>query len=308
MTNASHSDSPPAGAHSAHHQHQFATQAQQTESATLGMWLFLVTEFLLFGGLFCAYTVYRANHPDIFEAGHAYMDKFWGGLNTIILICSSFTVATAVWAAQHGRRRLLTTMLALTIVMGCAFLGIKYIEYKHKWEEGLLWGKYYRPPTQSTATSAPTTTATSSAPTTAVAAGASPAVAGTQPTSAATTTTTSSAAPATTSSPSTAPSPAFHPPDLGPPGLRAPGSPPEALQVPQRVHNVQTFFAIYFLLTGLHALHVIAGLSVIAWLLVRTLLGHFGAAYFTPVAMGGLYWHLVDIIWIYLFPLLYLIR
>lgn len=303
MTNPSHSDPRPADAHAAHLQHHFTTPAQQFESAALGMWLFLITEILLFGGLFCAYAVYRANHPEIFVYAHVYLDKVLGGVNTIILLCSSFTMAAGVWAAQHGRRRLLSTMLALTILCGCGFLGIKYVEYKHKWEEGLLWGKYYRPHVQPGAHSpadARATRAAEQAATAPVAAGAPPAM----------DTGKTAAAPTAVATPSAAdaPSAAFRPPDLGPSGLRAPGSPPEPLAPAAKVHNVQTFFGIYFSLTGLHGLHVVAGLITIGWLLWRAVRGDFSAAYFTPVPMVGLYWHVVDIIWIYLFPLLYLIH
>ncbi|MEW6250635.1 MAG: cytochrome c oxidase subunit 3, partial [Planctomycetota bacterium] len=132
-------------AHAPHLAHHFDTPGQQYEAATLGMWLFLATEILLFGGMFCAYAVYRANHPDVFAVAHEALSKTLGGVNTVILLCSSFTMATGVWAAERGRQRLLGVMLALTILGGLGFLGIKYVEYKHKWEEGLLWGKYYKP-------------------------------------------------------------------------------------------------------------------------------------------------------------------
>jgi cytochrome c oxidase subunit 3 len=259
--------------------HQFESPAQQRDAAIQGMWLFLATEILLFGGLFCIYAVYRANHPEIFTYGHVYLSKPLGTLNTAILICSSFTMATGVWAAQRGRRTLLAAMLVLTMVGGLGFLSIKYVEYKHKWEEGLGWGRYYQPKHEAPGFAAHeadehgqplATTATSSAV--------------------------------------VADSATFQPADLGPQGLRAPGRPAPELRTEQKVHNVQTFFAIYFALTGLHGLHVIAGLGVIAWLLLGTLRGRFTAGYHTPVELGGLYWHLVDVIWIYLFPLLYLIH
>src|SRR5512139_2222002 len=121
-------------------QHHFADMEQQKDSAKLGMWLFLVTEILLFGGLFCAYAYYRAHHPEIFIYAHKYLDKTLGGVNTVILLCSSFTMAWAVRAAQLGQRKLLVTLLALTLLGGMGFLGVKAVEYNQKWKHGLLWG------------------------------------------------------------------------------------------------------------------------------------------------------------------------
>lgn len=279
--------------HDPHLAHHFDTPMQQRESAALGMWIFLATEILLFGGLFCAYGVYRANHPEIFEYAHRFLSTPLGAVNTVILLCSSFTMATAVWAAHAGRARLLPVMLVLTLLGGAGFLGIKYVEYEHKWKDGLLWGRHYRPETHGEPHGAGTQptgpSATGSAPGAAAAGG-------TQP--------------ATTPAAQTQPDPAwvFQPAASGPRGLLLPGREPEGHAAPRDVRNVQTFFAVYFAMTGLHALHVIAGLVVIAWILARSLRGHFGPAYSTPVHMVGLYWHVVDIVWIYLFPLLYLIH
>jgi cytochrome c oxidase subunit 3 len=290
----------------AHLPHQFDTAEQQREAASLGMWIFLATEILLFGGLFCIYAVFRANHPRIFEVGHEHLSVRWGTVNTIILLCSSFTMATGVWAAEHSRKRLLSAMLILTLLGGLGFLSIKYVEYHDKWRHGLLWGKYYHPVDEAEHAAAPASaTASSSAPAT---------TAATSPTTATAASMATATQPATepTTSPTTtqvtAADRAFTPPETGPRGLLPPERQPLVLQPEERVRNVHTFFAIYFGLTGLHGLHVIAGLIVIAWLLVRSLRGRFSAAYYTPVHMGGLYWHLVDIIWIYLFPLLYLIH
>jgi hypothetical protein len=116
---------------------------QQFDSGKLGMWLFLATEVLLFGGLFVAYAVYRANHPEIFIYAHQFLDKTWGGINTLVLICSSLTMAWAVRAAQLGQQRLLVVLLSLTILGGFGFMGIKYVEYKAKWEHGLLPGTHF---------------------------------------------------------------------------------------------------------------------------------------------------------------------
>ncbi|HNX48538.1 MAG TPA: cytochrome c oxidase subunit 3 family protein [Thermoanaerobaculaceae bacterium] len=230
--------------HDPHLQHHFSDRRQQLEAFKLGMWIFLGTEVLLFSGLFCAYAVYRASHPEVFIYAHRFLDKTMGGVNTLVLIFSSFTMAWAVRAAQIGAQRALRRLLGITLACGFVFLGIKGVEYQHKWKEGLLWGTRYVPQEH--------------------------------------------AAPAQTDHEAAA--------ELG-----APAAP----VVPRNVH---LFFGIYFVMTGLHGLHVIAGMAVLAWLLLRARRGDFGASYFTPVDLGGLYWHLVDLIWIYLFPLLYLIH
>ena len=241
------------------------------------MWLFLATEILLFSGLFCAYAVYRGLHPEVFLRVDEYLDKYLGALNTVILLCSSFTMALAVWAAQHSRQRLLVWMLAATFVGACGFLAVKYIEYKHKWEHHLLWGAHFDP-------------------------GEHAAVDAHEP-----------------------PEPAaelvaravkdiedgweYAPAASGPRGLlRGAHAEAERPAIPDERLITAQFFAIYFAMTGLHGIHVIAGMAVIAWLWVRAMKRHFNADYFTPVPLGGLYWHLVDLIWIYLFPLLYLIH
>jgi len=236
--------------------HHFDTPAQQYDSAKFAMWLFLVTEVLLFGGLFCAYAVYRANHPEVFLFAHTLLDKTLGAINTCVLLFSSFTMAWSVRAAMLGQRRLLIGLLAVTLLCGFGFLGIKGIEYEHKWKHGLLWGERFDYSQ-------------------------------------------------------------LHYPEHGTPGpnevadgldqsalrLDAHGYPPQAIP-----RNVHIFFGIYFVMTGLHGVHVIAGMIVIGWLLRRTLRGEFADGYHTPVDLGGLYWHLVDLVWIYLFPLLYLIH
>jgi cytochrome c oxidase subunit 3 len=225
--------------HPPHLQHHFETSEQQFDAGKLGIWLFLATEILLFGGLFCAYAIYRANHPEIFMYAHQFLDKILGGTNTVILLCSSLTMAWAVRASQLGQQRLLIVLLSLTLLGGFGFMGIKYVEYKAKWEHGLLPGTHFAPHGEST----------------------------------------------------------------GGPG-HGPGETPDHGKRPS---NVQIFFGIYFLMTGLHGLHVLAGMGAITWILVRSTKGHFGPEYFTPVDFVGLYWHLVDLIWIFLFPLLYLI-
>ena len=180
------------------------------ESAKLGMWLFLATELLLFGGLFAAYTIFRAKYPALFEEQHLELNKTLGALNTVILIFSSLTMAMGVTCIQRGNRKLLTILLAITILCGLIFGFNKYLEYSAKFHHHIY--------------------------------------------------------------PSTS-----------------------------------IFFALYFMMTGLHMLHVLAGVIILTVLLVLNVRGKFSESYNSPVEIGGLYWHLVDLIWIYLFPLLYLI-
>ncbi len=180
------------------------------ESAKLGMWLFLATELLLFGGLFAAYTIFRAKYPALFEEQHLELNKTLGALNTVILIFSSLTMAMGVTSIQRGNRKLLTIFLAITILCGLLFGFNKYLEYSAKIHHHIY--------------------------------------------------------------PSTS-----------------------------------IFFALYYMMTGLHMLHVLAGVIILTVLLVLNLRGKFSTTYNAPVEIGGLYWHLVDLIWIYLFPLLYLI-
>ncbi len=215
-THAAIHDHPPALAH------HFSTLADQNEAATLGMWVFLVTEVLFFGGLFTAYSIYRAWYPDAFAfASHA-LDIRLGAINTAVLISSSLTMALAVHAAQLGERRKLMMFLALTMILGAAFLGIKGVEYYEKFVEHHVPGPNFQ----------------------------------------------------------------F-----------------EA----KYFNNAQIFFSLYFVMTGLHALHMIIGLGIFLWLLLAAWKGRFTPEYHTPIEIGGLYWHFVDIVWIFLFPLLYLI-
>ncbi len=251
-----------------HLAHHYGSAAQQREAGKLGMWLFLATEILLFGGLFCAYAVYRANHPEIFLYAHRFLDKTLGTVNTAVLICSSFTMALAVRAAQLGRRRLLMGLLGATILLAFCFLGIKGVEYESKWKEGLLWGRRFH--AELPAPPAP------------------------------------AAEPRIPSVPASGDRSTIPPAAEGPEGL---AGPPRAAPVEAAApKNVQIFFGVYFLMTGLHGIHVLAGIVLLSWMLRRAWRGEFGPAYYTPVDLTGLYWHLVDLIWIYLFPLLYLIH
>lgn len=203
--------------------HHFPSMKNQTESGKLGMWIFLATEILLFSGLFCLYATYRATHPEIFHLAHKFLSVKLGGLNTVVLIFSSLTMALAVRSTQMNKRNHAALLMVITLVCACIFLGVKFVEYRDKFHHGLLPGCYYE----------------------------------------------------------------------------------ENAQIPSRYGHI--FFGIYFLMTGLHGLHVVIGMLAIGWVLTRTLRGHFDQTYHTPVETVGLYWHLVDLIWIYLFPLLYLV-
>jgi cytochrome c oxidase subunit 3 len=272
-----------------HLAHQFETPQQQFQSGKLGIWLFLGTEILLFSGLFCAYAVYRANHPEVFRYAHWYLSKPLGALNTTVLIFSSFTMASAVRAAQLGNTRWLVRLLAVTLVCGFVFLGVKFVEYKDKWQEGLLTGGAYRP-----AGPPPGAIVPAIKPRAAVAPGATPQTADANPPAAGVERSTSA------------------PAAIGPGGISKQWLTKKAARAGDRwrgpePNNVQVFFGIYFAMTGLHGVHVVAGMIVIAWLISKARKGIFGPDRFAAVDFVGLYWHLVDLVWIFLFPLLYLI-
>jgi cytochrome c oxidase subunit 3 len=253
--------------------HHFENMEQQFDSGKMGMWLFLATELLLFAGLFAMYAVNRSIYPELFMEGHHYLDRSMGAINTVILLFSSLTMAWAVRAAQLGQQKLLVKLLVVTFLCGCGFLVVKTFEYGHKIHDGLLPGKYFNPKHlhETAAASSPTAKSTTTAP---VLPGAEAAL--------------------------------IPVGERGPEGLAA-RTKAEPLS-PERKIGLARFFSMYFVITGLHAFHVIIGMSVIAWLIVKAMKGTFGPSYFTPVDLGGLYWHLVDLIWIYLFPLLYLIH
>ncbi len=205
-----------------HVAHHFEDAEQQREAVTLGMWAFLITEIMFFGGLFAGYTVYRSSYFEAFAEGSRHLDLALGAVNTVILLGSSLTMALAVQAAQRSRTRPQVVFLLCTIVLGLAFLGIKAIEYGHKFEQHLVPGRFFSWP--------------------------------------------------------------------GP-----------------HASNVQLFFSFYFAMTGMHALHMIIGIGLLAWLTIKAARGRFTAGYYNPMEVSGLYWHFVDIVWIFLFPLLYLI-
>jgi cytochrome c oxidase subunit 3 len=291
--------------------HHFDTPKHQFESGKLGIWIFLVTEVLFFGGLFCAYAVYRGLHPEIFVYAHYYLDTFWGAVNTGVLIVSSLTAAWAVRNAQLGEQKKLVTNIVVTIVLACCFLCVKYIEYSHKFHDNVLPGRHFNPTHEVWELESYKKAhgehggghGEHAAPTGAGAEGhASAETAATAPTD-------------TTSVPQPA-QPGAHPGEGAPAapaaGAAAAGTeaskkptPPGALERPR---HASVFFSIYFFMTGLHGVHVVAGIITWLWLLRRALRGEFGPQHFGAIDYAALYWHLVDLIWIYLFPLLYLIH
>ena len=206
--------------------HHFNTPGQQAGAAKLGMWAFLATEVLMFSGLFLAYFIIRMQYPEMVLGAHEYLNKTAGGINTVVLITSSVTMALAVRSAQVGDTPKIKRYLLFTIAFAGVFMVVMYFEYTAKIEHGMLPGKFY--------------TANEH-------------------------------------------------------GYDIPGLP-------------HIFFAIYFCMTGLHGIHVLVGMGVLTWVYLRAGKGHFGPTYYTPVENVGLYWHLVDLIWIFLFPLLYLVK
>ena len=209
-----------------HLRHHFASPEQQLDAAMLGMWTFLITEVLFFGGMFTAYAIYRNIYHDAFASTSEYMDVILGGTNTAVLICSSLSMAVAVRAAQLSQYRTQVISLLLTMFFGTVFLVIKGFEYHNKWAEGLVPGFHF---------------------------------------------------------------------DL------------VHYRNPEYAHEAQILFFLYFCMTGMHALHMIVGLGLLTYLVVQARRRVFHANYYTPVEMIGLYWHFVDVVWIFLFPLLYLI-
>ena len=203
-------------------QHHFVDYDQQFESSKLGMWIFLVTEILFFGGLFVAYIVYRSWHPDLFLAAATQLDVTMGAVNTVVLIASSLTIALAIRAAQLNQYKNLVWLLISTLALAGTFLVVKYFEYTDKFAKGIY---------------------------------------------------------------------------------------PGALYTYEGVEHemASVFFSIYYMMTGLHVIHILIGMGVIGVVTYHAIKSRYSSNYYTPVEITGLYWHLVDVIWIFLFPLLYLI-
>ena len=289
--------------------HHFENADQQYQSAKLGMWLFLATEILFFGGLFVAYSVYRFNHPEVFIFGHHFLDKNLGALNTVILICSSLTAAWAVRAAQLKQIRVLKLMLVLTILFAFGFLGVKAVEYNSKWKHGLLWARQYNPHIDHK--EAAEDLISQEGFETGAVEGVFEELTVLQKVGDAVLVETETivveeapvAAPTGDADRSKIAAAAE-----GPAGLATAAEELSEKTIEVEPANAQTFFSIYFLMTGLHGIHVLGGIGAFIWLYFGARRGDFSTGHFTRVDMVALYWHVVDLIWIYLFLLLYLIE
>ena len=232
---------------------QFKTLEQQKDTASLGMWIFLVTEVMFFGGIMLAYAINRHAYFMAFAMGSNAISLKLGTVNTVVLLASSFTMAMSVWASQSGKKKIVPVFLTLTLILGCIFLGVKYIEYAQKFHHHLVPGRNFQ---MSYCVDNPGKCY-----------------------------------------------------DLTPEELeveRAEIAKARAADPDLNAH-AQLYFSAYFGMTGLHALHMIIGAGLLVWLLHASLKGIFTPEWNTPVDIVGLYWHFVDIVWIYLFPLLYLI-
>lgn len=231
----------------------FVSSEQQFDAAKLGMWLFLVTEILLFGGLFVAYGIYRAMYPELFAEASTQLDIGWGAFNTLVLLTSSLTIAWAIRGAQMDNQKVLFWNLIATLALAGVFMVVKYFEYTHKFELGIFPGANFVWAEGTTLTLPGLSEAANTVPV-----------------------------------------------------------PPDAEGYVLGGHNLENqraglFFSLYYIMTGIHGLHVLIGMVAIGWLAVRARQGAYTSAWYTPVENVGLYWHVVDIIWIFLFPLMYLI-
>ena len=216
-----------------HHAHHFESNEHEYVTSKQGVWLFLVTEILMFGGLFVGFAIYHGMYPEIFAAGAKFVDWRLGAINTVVLITSSLTMALGIYYIQVNKPKIASANLAFTIFCGAIFMFIKYLEYSHKLHEGLAPSKYFSYEGEMVQF-------------------------------------------------------------LGPQG--------------EVVHNGMLYFGFYYTMTGLHGLHVLIGMGLITWVLIRNIRGDFNPKYYTAVEGVGLFWHLVDLIWIYLFPMFYLLK
>lgn len=285
--------------HHPRHKHHFETMEQQYEASSFGMWVFLVQEIMFFGGLFSAYLVYRTKFPQAFGAASASIALKWGALNTVVLIGSSLTMALAVNMAQTGRRKLLMVFLGATFTLGAIFLGVKSIEYHDKLVEQHIPGAganlgilqirpfCFEPDNGKVQCPAEIEKEQSEGKSTG----------GQNGSSALGSTPDVSASPGMTQAHT-----AGHQDGFGSPA-------PDAVSLRERsMPGSEIFFSLYFAMTGMHAMHMIIGMGIMVWLFWNAYRGVYTSAYYTPIENFGLYWHFVDIVWIYLFPLLYLIN
>ena len=225
------------------HRHHFETAEQQREAGSFGMWLFLLTEIMFFGGLFFAYLLYRNWYYPAFAVASNQLNVPEGAANTAILITSGFFMALGVWAAEVRKKKLLVLMLVFTTIFGVAFLGVKADEYHEKYEKHHIPGASF---STSMFTNPPVNPKT--------------------------------------------------------------GKPDELPLAPDMAQHTEIFFFLYFAMTGMHAFHMIIGIVLLFWLTWRAHRGEFSSGYVAPIENFGLYWHFVDIVWLFLFPLLYLIN
>ena len=303
--------------HASHVAHHFESAQQQFDAGKLGMWLFLVTEVLFFSGLFVAYAVYRGNHPEVFLDAHKYLNTTLGTFNTIVLLSSSLTMAWAVRCAQLGQQRGLVRLLATTLAFASLFLGVKAVEYSHKWGEGLLWAGAYAG--QVTHGGEVNQQIIRALVVLSVPAALGLLIAGIRFGTLLRSEKRISGSRKLWGSLIIAALAYFAGVGIGQAVEHFSGHAHETdghhqqhltnvVATSEKETLTGVFFSIYYAMTGVHAIHILAGMGVIIWLLLRAIRGDFGAHYFGPVDYVGLYWHLVDLVWIYLFPLLYLIR
>jgi cytochrome c oxidase subunit 3 len=202
--------------------HHFKNAEHQYQTNKQGIWVFMVTEIMMFGGLFVGYAIFHALYPEMFAEGASHLDWRLGFLNTLVLIFSSLTMALGIYFSQRREKQKAVISLAITLLCGATFMCIKYMEYSQKFHHGLFPGKFF-----------------------------------------------------------------------------------SAHEVEHT--NLALYFSFYFCMTGLHGIHVLIGMGLITWVFIRTARGEFGPDYYTPLEGVGMIWQLVDLVWIYLFPILYLI-
>jgi cytochrome c oxidase subunit III len=255
-----------------HHAHHFDSAQHQYSSSKQGIWLFLCTEILMFGGLFVGYLIFHSLYPEIFHESAKTLDVTMGALNTVVLLFSSLTMALAISYTQSGKKNAATIMMAITIVCAGIFMVVKYFEYSHKFAVGTVPGKHSY--VEVTGADGKTEKITKIADLSnqyfaLKEAGIAPAEIEAK--------------------------------------LHIDEKEATELKALSQVENWQMFFGFYFVMTGIHGIHVVAGALLIFWVMIKNMRGKVGPEYYTPVEGVGLFWHVVDLVWIYLFPLLYLV-
>lgn len=220
--------------HGHHHAHHFESAEHEYDTGKQGVWLFLCTEILMFGGLFVGYAIFHHLYPELFKIGSKFTDWRLGATNTVVLLFSSLTMALSIFYTQTGKSKKAIGAMAITVVCGAIFMLIKYFEYSHKIHLGLMPGAWFTGNYEHLA---------------------------------------------------------------------------HEINVPveEIPKNLPLYFSFYYMMTGLHGIHVLIGMGLIVWTMIRTNRGDFSPHHYTAVEGVGLFWHLVDLVWIYLFPLLYLV-